>query len=71
MGYAAHMVENKITYRVLVRILEEKSHLEYAMYRWQKPEMYLKKLDGDSWTSLIWLMIGTGVVNSVIKFQVP
>jgi len=38
MGYAAHMVENKITYRILVRILEEKGHLEYAMYRWQKPE---------------------------------
>jgi hypothetical protein len=30
MGYGAHMVENKTTstYRVLVRIPEEKSHLE-------------------------------------------
>jgi hypothetical protein len=65
------MVENKTICRDLVRIPEEKSHLEDARYRWKKPEMDLKKWDGDSWTSLIWLMIGTGVVNPVIKFQVP
>jgi hypothetical protein len=35
MGYAAHTAENKTTYRVLVRIPEEKSHLEDAMYRWK------------------------------------
>lgn len=50
MGNAAHMVENKTTYRVLVRIPEEKSHLEDTMYRWKKPETDLKKQDGDSWT---------------------
>lgn len=43
MGYAAHMVENKTTYRVLVKIPEKKGHLEDGMYRWKKPEMDLKK----------------------------
>jgi hypothetical protein len=50
MEYAAHMVENKTTCRDLVRTPEEKSHLEDARYRWKKPEMDLKKWDGDSWT---------------------
>jgi hypothetical protein len=43
MGHAVHMVENKTTHKVLVRIPERKSHLEDVRYRYKNSEMDLKK----------------------------
>jgi hypothetical protein len=48
-------------YRVLVRRPEERDHLEdTGVDGWIILKFFLKKRDGEAWTGLIWLRIGTG-----------
>jgi hypothetical protein len=68
-GHLARMGERRSAYRVLIERPERKS-------RFEDPGVILnrifKKCDGETWTGLIWLRIGTGsvLVNAGMKIRV-
>jgi hypothetical protein len=48
-------------YRILVGEVEEKRPLERPRRRWEDNiKMVLQNRDGEAWTGLMWLRIGTG-----------
>jgi hypothetical protein len=60
-GHVARMVERRYVYRVLVRRPEGKKPLGTLRSRWGIILRWIfKKWDGETWTGLIWLRIGTG-----------
>jgi hypothetical protein len=58
------MGERRDVYRALVRKPEGKRPLGRPRHRWEDNiKMVFKKLDGEVWTELLWLRIGTGGGN--------